>query len=103
MKSACDLAAERNKMAAQLSDEEIHLAITRNAVFANTDSDFEKVAFAITALPPGITNISEAKTRFSTLLNKLVDKGEISSAARDELCDIIPQIRSVDDLFVSTR
>ncbi len=103
MRSARDLAAERNRIADQLTDEEVYLGITRNAVFAQTESNFDRVAFAITALPPGINNISETKVKFSVLLDKLVDNGEITRAIRDDLCNIFPKINSVEDLFVSTR
>ncbi|MFX1511849.1 MAG: hypothetical protein ACFFCQ_04625 [Promethearchaeota archaeon] len=96
----CDLASERNRIADQLTDDEINLAIARNAVFAQTDSDFDKVAFALTALQPGIMNIPETKMYFFILLDKLVVNGEITHKIRNELRAISTTINSVDDLFV---
>ncbi|UCG89618.1 MAG: hypothetical protein JSU57_03855 [Candidatus Heimdallarchaeota archaeon] len=96
------VAKKRNKIANQLTEDEIFIETVHNALRVPNASSTEKLAFALTSIPEARIDFPHAKTRLSDILDLLLKKKLVTSEEVILLKRSIKDINSIEEL-ITTR
>lgn len=93
------IAKKRNKIANQITEDEIFVQTVYNALKVPNACLIEKLTFALTAFPEVRINFLKAKSSFIDILDLLVTKEDVSSEEVTLLKHAIENINSLEELL----
>ena len=96
---AAQIAEEREKIASQITEDQIFIETVKRAIKVEGAEIQDKLIFAFTSLPDSMTNFESAKEMFFGILEFLSERDEVSQEEIEEFKKYLEGIKAVDQLM----
>ena len=95
---SAQIAEEREKVASQISDDQIYIQTIKQAMEVEA-SDYEKLMFAFSGLPETYSDFPSAKLLFIDILEVLEAQDLVTKGEIEKFKQLLKTVNSYDDLM----